>query len=268
MLAGSAMRLLLLAGVFGALIYGAEDITIALEDGSIVIRPQFIRVNDYGSYVPELSFRIRNQTRYPWRTIKLQFEVGGLCNGEPRQWSIPAVTSLGWKDTGPISKDYKDIVISLVGKVDGCRTEIIKASLLLAENDKLHIDGVTGERVDLEKQLQEVNAKRDAEAAETAAEERAANEEQAKQDAADAEQRKRQAAERRKKEVESEARYAKSKAEAEARASEERARVRAACAAIYRSTADKKVGDLTVKEEQQVRACQALGLYPPAVARK
>jgi hypothetical protein len=38
---------------------------------------------------------------------------------------------------------------------------------------------------------------------------------------------------------------------------------RATCSAVYRNTADKKVGDLTVKEEQQVRACQALGLYPP-----
>jgi hypothetical protein len=38
---------------------------------------------------------------------------------------------------------------------------------------------------------------------------------------------------------------------------------RATCAAVYRNTADKKVSDLTVKEGQQVRACQAVGLYPP-----
>ena len=35
------------------------------------------------------------------------------------------------------------------------------------------------------------------------------------------------------------------------------------CAGIYKTTADKKVSDLTVKEAQQVQACQALGLYPP-----
>jgi hypothetical protein len=46
-------------------------------------------------------------------------------------------------------------------------------------------------------------------------------------------------------------------------AAEERQRVRATCAEIYKRTADKRVGDLTVKEDQQVRACQALGLYPP-----
>ena len=38
---------------------------------------------------------------------------------------------------------------------------------------------------------------------------------------------------------------------------------RATCGAVYRKASDKKVSDLTVKEEQQVRACQALGLYPP-----
>jgi len=44
---------------------------------------------------------------------------------------------------------------------------------------------------------------------------------------------------------------------------EERRKVRAGCAGLYQSTADKRVGDLTVREQQAVRACQALGLYPP-----
>jgi hypothetical protein len=39
--------------------------------------------------------------------------------------------------------------------------------------------------------------------------------------------------------------------------------IRASCSLIYRNTAEKKVGDLTVNEEQQVRRCQGLGLYPP-----
>jgi hypothetical protein len=43
----------------------------------------------------------------------------------------------------------------------------------------------------------------------------------------------------------------------------EAAKVRATCRAVYRSTSDKRVRDLTVKEEQQVRACQALELYSP-----
>ena len=52
-------------------------------------------------------------------------------------------------------------------------------------------------------------------------------------------------------------------AERKAKAAEERRRVRAACVIIYQTTANKKLSDLTVKEEQQVRACQALGLYEP-----
>jgi len=52
----------------------------------------------------------------------------------------------------------------------------------------------------------------------------------------------------------------KRKAEEEAKAAEER---RKACGVIYQNTADKKIRDLTVKEEQGVRTCQALGLYPP-----
>jgi hypothetical protein len=52
-------------------------------------------------------------------------------------------------------------------------------------------------------------------------------------------------------------------AEKEAKAAEERNKIRAACNAIYQKTADTKLKDLTVKEEQQVRTCQALNLYPP-----
>ena len=147
-------------------------------------------------------------------------------------------------------------MISLFGKVDGCKTEIIKASLRLAENSKTRIDGVTGERVDLEKQLQELKAKQDAEAAGRA-------EAQAKEDEAEAARRKRLTAEQKRKQAEVDARYAKMKAEEDAKAAEERRKLRAACTVIFQSTADKKVKDLTVREEQQVRACQALGLYPP-----
>ena len=43
----------------------------------------------------------------------------------------------------------------------------------------------------------------------------------------------------------------------------ERERTRAICASLYSATANKKLSDLTVKEDQQVRACQFLGLYPP-----
>ena len=50
------------------------------------------------------------------------------------------------------------------------------------------------------------------------------------------------------------------KANAERRA---KAELRARCAAVYEATIDKKMSDLTVREEEQVRACRTLGLYPP-----
>jgi hypothetical protein len=41
----------------------------------------------------------------------------------------------------------------------------------------------------------------------------------------------------------------------------ERLKIQAACSVIYQNTINKKVSDLTVREEQQIRACQALGVY-------
>ncbi|MGA3016489.1 MAG: hypothetical protein ABSF62_05165 [Bryobacteraceae bacterium] len=183
-------------------------ITLPLDDGQIRITAQFIRVNGYGSYVPELTLALENQTSSAWTTLKFLVDIGGLCNGEPRHWSLPVITSLGpsclarfpraWCQAEGHSfvKEYKDTSIPLIGKVDGCKAEIFKASLVLAENSKTRIDGVTGERVDLEKQLQELKAKHEAEvtaqaeekrrAAEVKAEEtRKAVEAQAKKDAAD-----------------------------------------------------------------------------------
>ena len=92
---------------------------------------------------------------------------------------------------------------------------------------------------------------------------RLAAEAQAKKEAADAARIKRLAAEQKKKDAELNAHIAKARAEEEARNAKERRKVRAACTIIYQDTADKKLKDLTVREEQQVRACQALGLYPP-----
>jgi hypothetical protein len=92
---------------------------------------------------------------------------------------------------------------------------------------------------------------------------RLAKEVQAEKDGADAARRKRLAAEQKRKQAELDARIVKERADEEAKAAEERRKIRLACATIYQNTADKKLKDLTVKEEQQVRACQALGLYPP-----
>jgi hypothetical protein len=215
---------LILLAVFGATMIGGDDITVPFEGGSIVVRPQFIRGN-----VPELSFRIENHTSHPWWTMVLQFDISGVCNGEPKHWLLSAETSLGWSEDHYVANAYKEIVGSLRDKVDGCHTEVIKASVERADNADKHFRS-------------ENEAKKDAEAAENA---------------------KRLEAEWLRKEAEANARLAKKRAEEQIRTAEESRKLRAGCALSYQNTADKKVRDLTVQEEQQVRACQALGLYPP-----
>src|ERR1017187_5210627 len=164
---GARMRLIPLVPILASLMLAQSSptITVPLEDGKLGIVAQFIRVNKYGDYVPELSFGITNETSSPWRSIQLRFDIGGICNGKPRQWSIPAVIGIGHSPDRPMMKTYADTVISLVGKVDGCTTEIIRASLVAAENSKVRINGQTGERVDVELELQQIKAKRQAEAA-------------------------------------------------------------------------------------------------------
>ena len=243
-----------------------EDFTLPLDDGSILIHAQII-LSKYGSSIPELDLKLKNQTSSSWGTLKLQFDIGALCAGySPHQWTVTVDTGVGKVER------HEGFTLPMLAEATskGCRIEIMKASLVLAESsirpDKglltTRINGVT-EPVDLDKQLQEIKAKRETEAAAKAEEERKAADAQAKQDAAETARRRRLAAEQKKKDAELNARLVKERAEDEAKATEERRKVRAACTAVYRDTADKKLGDLTVKEEQQVRACQALGLYPP-----
>src|ERR1017187_1658512 len=107
-----------------------EDINLPLADGFIVVlNARFIHVN-YGIYAPTLTMKLANRTSIAWESLKLQFDVGGWCNGEHRHWVLPVSTSL---DSPPFVKEYSDSVIALVGKVDGCRTEVIRAKLISAE---------------------------------------------------------------------------------------------------------------------------------------
>jgi hypothetical protein len=88
-----------------------------------------------------------------------------------------------------------------------------------------------------------------------------AAEEQDKKDAGEAVRQNGLAAERKRKQAAADARYTRVKAEEGVKAAEERAKIRTACRVIYDKTADTKIGDLTVREAQQVQACQVLGLY-------
>ena len=101
----------------------------------------------------------------------------------------------------------------------------MEGSLVSAESRNLRVNGLTGERIDLVKQRE----------VETEA--------QAKIDAADAADARRRAVEQKRKQ-----------SEADAKAGEQRRKLRTGCTAIYQNTIDMKVKDLTVREEQQVRA--------------
>jgi hypothetical protein len=224
-----AIRVLAVAALFGAVLYG-EDITIPLEGGSILIKDAtFTRVA--GSTSSGLSFTIVNNTTAGW-DLKLRLVFSSRCDDhEASQSSRAFQVSLRQGASKPYEDDSPQYS-STTGS--GCVLEKMVASLISAENRRWRINGTTGERTDLGIQ-HEIDAQA-----------------QAKKDAAEAALQKRLAAEQKKKAAEQETRNA-----------EERRRVRAACSGIYQNTVDKKVKDLTVGEEQQVRACQALGLYPP-----
>ena len=131
------MRWLALALFFGTAVYG-DDIVLPVDHGNIVISPHFIRETDSGYAVPELSLTLRNQTSSPWKVITLEFEIGALCNGEAQQWTVPVSTSLGWSEDHEIVREFNQTVISLVGKIQGCKT------MLNAPTDvKVNSDGVT-----------------------------------------------------------------------------------------------------------------------------
>ena len=94
----------------------AEDLTVTLGDGKILIRAKFLRTNEYGDVVPELILKLKNQTSAPWRTLKLQFDVAGFCDDVIQHWKIPIVTGLGWAEGREVVKDITDMAIPLVGK--------------------------------------------------------------------------------------------------------------------------------------------------------
>jgi hypothetical protein len=284
---------------------GGEKIAVPLYGGNIIINfSHFITRDEFADFVRELWFSAQNQTsRRLWQPIKLQFTIGGLCNGEPRQWNLPVSVTM---TDGLTVDDYRDTVISLVGLVDGCTTEIVRVSLVSADG----VAGPVGERIDLMGQLQEIKARHESEAAIQADKERLKAEAQAEKDeaaaaqlreiqakreaevaiqaekdrlaaeaqreedrlAAEAQTKKDMAAAARKKQAldemkrqqaEAAAISAKNERDKIAREAELRRELWALCTTLYKNTADKKVSDLTVREASQVKVCEGVGAYHP-----
>jgi hypothetical protein len=234
--------------VFGFILRGDNEFTIPLDDGSGIAQGIVVAVKLVARSKSEvewtncstawcIGYEVRRFGRLDILerplTIKLQFDQGGLCKGVPSQWSESAeevISGIGSKRGGFHLED-----------AEGCTIDVLEAALVSAKIGTKPLVEKELLAPDFTDQLKAIQIKRDAETA-----------------------RRRKAAEERKQRDSKEAaRAAKLKAEEDARAAEERRKVRVACAAIYQATIDKKVKDLTVREEQQVRGCQMLNLYPP-----
>jgi hypothetical protein len=166
-------------------------------------------------------------------SLKLQFDQGGLCKGVPGQWSESAeevISGIRAKRGGFHLEDS-----------DGCTIEILDGALLSAKIGTKVLVEREPPAPDFTDQLTAIQNKR----------------------AAEATRLQKAAEERKRREAQEAARAAKVRAEEDAKAAEERRKARVACTAVYQATIDKKVKDLTVREEQQVRACQVLNLYTP-----
>lgn len=259
-------------------------ISLPLDDGSILFANIRFLANRMDWKLTQLTFTTTNQTSSEWTRLGLQFDIGALCNGEPRQWTklveMRDDDHMGRPASLPImggSSEYHGQLLKLEDfEFYHCQTEteIFKIQLTLAETKAKRIIDNPPVSVDLKDELLSLRAKHEAEAIAQAEMDRAAaaaaaavaeaqaqkDAAQAKKNAAEAVRRRQLAAEQKRKQAEAQA---ADERKAEEAAAEERRKVRTACSTIYQNTVDKKISNLTVREEQQVRACQTLGLYPP-----
>jgi hypothetical protein len=192
------------------------------DHGTVSIKDfRFLPKHDY-DLKADFSFEFDSTVKPPSpATITLSFEVGGFCDGDPRQWTGTA--SLVVTATSQIvNTDFGGVQ---TGSITGCSAELVSVHLIQAVcqgfakgsnvmAEIFRIQGERFERSDFTDQLLKIktaNAKR---------------------------------------------------TEDVLKAEREQNRERAdACSRLYRLTADKRIGDLTVKESQSINACQALGLY-------
>ena len=237
LLVSASLACLLLSPSFGATDAYRTDVTIPLEAGSIVVRD--IRLSEteargIDNWDLAMSFALENHTSTSWDSLDLEFKIGTICAGETRQWTYVF-------HSGPLpvkathANADREVIVTLPKKPN-CEMAIAKGRMLRAANATQRIEGSSSEIGDLTQEIQSIQGKR--EAARAAA-----------------------AIAARRKQAEDDAHYAKAKAAADAKFTEERAATRAACSLIYDKTVDRKVSDLTVRETQQVQACQMLGFY-------
>ncbi|MCX6631549.1 MAG: cell envelope integrity protein TolA, partial [Candidatus Solibacter sp.] len=220
--------------------------------------------------------------------VRIALQADGSCEGKPIQWisdsnwlrphSFKFYYNF-WKTNAAIAADTTCEVKTFSG------TLVLDADSAMADSYKLSLPfriDVVGERLNSNALIFHVKDRIPQILAKQAADKVAADKAQAEQEArsaieaekraieaekqriaaeeqaaidrktaiAETARRKRLAEEQKKKDAELNARLAKDRAEKEAAAAEERRRLRANCTAIYQNTIDKKVKELTVREEQ------------------
>jgi len=226
-----------------------SDISIAMAGGGEITLEdvRFIRTDQLNLNYPELTFKMVNNAKGPWKSQAISFDMWGVCKDGVRHWSdqltvessrpvfvlpgaLPVKTAIS--SDQPFSRQYTHVVESLAAgyQLQGCATAIIQAR---QTSDAPLANPAPEEILTAQQQVK-------------------ARDEAIRLEAL--------------KEADKEERERKAEKEREQRKIEEEANKRLAreimfCHALYRSTSSKKVSDLTVKEEEEVRACQFADLY-------
>lgn len=266
-------RIQLIILVF-AVALNAEEVVLPVSGGDILVSNIQLGKDQFN--IQSLMFTLTNRTPHTWGRMEMRFDIGALCpeykerqHYIQKQFTIPFSSNEGLSpslDGRPRPKDFHVWHPGRSADAKGCTAEIVEVYLLSASG--LSADGspqvVKVEApppTNFDSRLQELNVKREEEYARRVEQEEA---DAIAQDEADrkaaAAQKSRAAAEsaRRKRAAADEAARA---VEERRRLSEERRRLTEVCSAVRSKTIDKKISDLTVREEEQVRACQRLGLY-------
>jgi hypothetical protein len=162
--------------------------------------------------------------------LKIRFDIGGLCNKKAAQWSRVNAVKLvqGDRADAPDTGGGDVYVDVYADDSSGCTLEIAKPAVVQAGTKTYDPPEPTAA------ELISIQARREADAGSAAA---------------------------RKKQTQDEETDRKARIEAARQA--EIQRKKTLCAGVYRNTVNKKTGDLTVLETDQVSACKLLGLYYP-----
>ena len=144
--------LIIMAMTFAPTLFAA-DITIPLEDGSLVLKDiRFLAPIGFGDtpfYSPGLAFTLVNQTKQAWMKLDLRLTIAGTCASGPVQWTRDITTSVGYMNYIAATTKYSERFEDLSEKVAGCTASAFQAKLISAENFDWRISGVTGMRTDL-----------------------------------------------------------------------------------------------------------------------